>query len=173
MNVSLIGYRGTGKSTIAAIMAERSGMPVVSLDQAIVAKAGMPIPEIVEKNGWEHFRDLESEVLAEAAARDGLILDCGGGIILREKNRETLKKAGPVVWLTASIEAIVERIKEDTNRPSLTGKSFIEEISEVLEERTPLYRDASTHVVPTGDSSPEKTAETILELIESNKAPTN
>jgi shikimate kinase len=162
MNLSLIGYRGTGKSTIAAILARKTGLALTNLDAMIVARADKPIPEIVAESGWDHFRDLESAVLADAAAGDAQVLDCGGGIILREDNRKILKAAGPVVWLTAAIPAIVARIKEDANRPSLTGKSFLDEIADVLAQREPLYRAAADHVIATDELSP---AEATLEII--------
>ena len=164
MNLSLIGYRGTGKSTIAKILALRTARPVVNLDAAIVQAAGMSIPEIVERHGWDYFRDLESQVLEQALRHDRQILDCGGGIILRPQNRRKLKQAGPVVWLTAPVPVIVARIKDDTQRPSLTGKSFIEEVEEVLAEREPLYRQCADHVIPTDSLSPEEAADKILEL---------
>ncbi len=165
MNLCLIGYRGTGKSTIAEIIARKTGRPLKNLDASIVEKAGASIPEIVETHGWDHFRDLESEVLAEAVAGDGLLVDCGGGIILREQNRARLKAAGPVIWLTTEIPRIIERIKEDANRPSLTGKSFLEEITEVLNERLPLYQDCANHVIATDEISPEDAADKIIEIV--------
>ena len=138
MNLVLIGYRGTGKSAVAAILSRKLGMAPVSLDEEIVRQAGMPIPEIVEKHGWPWFRDLESAVTERFAARDGLILDTGGGVILRPENTENLRRGGLLFWLEASVEVIVERIRDSTERPSLTeGKSFLQEVAEVLDERQP------------------------------------
>jgi len=162
MNLVLIGYRGTGKSTVGAIVAKRLKMPLVNLDDRIAAKAGMGIPEIVEKHGWDHFRDLESEVVAEVVRGDGQVLDCGGGVILREKNVALLKKAGKVFWCKASIKSIVSRIKDGAERPSLTGKSFTDEVADVLREREPKYRAAADHVVDTDSKSPEQVAEEIV-----------
>jgi shikimate kinase len=164
MNVSLIGYRGTGKSTIARLLAAQTGLQLQNLDDLIVARAGRTIPEIVAQEGWERFRDLESEVLAAVTAGDGQVLDCGGGVVLREENRKRLLAAGPVVWLTASVPVIVARIKDDANRPSLTGKSFLEEVTEVLAEREPLYRACAQHVVPTDELSPQAAAAEIIRL---------
>jgi shikimate kinase len=144
MNLVLIGYRGAGKSVVAAILSRKLRMPTVSLDEEIVREAGMPIPEIVEKHGWPWFRDLESEIVERFAQRDEAILDTGGGVILRPRNVENLRRGGALFWLKASVEVIVERIQESTERPSLTGgKSFLEEVEEVLSERLPLYRAAA------------------------------
>lgn len=159
MNLVLVGYRGTGKTAVAKLAAGTLGMSVFSMDPAIVEKAGMSIPEIVEKYGWERFRDLETEVCREVAGRDGLVIDTGGGVILREENRKLLRSRGVVVWLTAAVPTIISRIKDDTQRPSLTGrKSFTDEVAEVLAEREPLYRAAAHHVVDTDGKELEEVA---------------
>jgi len=141
MNVVLVGYRGTGKSSVAHQLAAELGLNVVCLDDEIQRKAGKGIPQIVDEVGWSGFRDLEEEVVRSFAAQDGLVIDCGGGVIEREANYPVLRAAGPVVWLKASTDTIVKRIQDDDQRPSLTGtKSFIDEVAEVLQRRTPLYR---------------------------------
>ncbi len=144
MNIVLVGYRGTGKSAVAQELAATFGLKVVSLDQEIQRLAGQSIPQIVEQVGWPGFRDLEEQVVRTFAARDGQVIDCGGGVIEREANFDVLRRAGTVVWLRASPRIIVQRIAGDTERPSLTGtKSFTDEVSEVLERRAPLYERIS------------------------------
>lgn len=162
MNLVLIGYRGTGKSTVGEILAKRLKLKLVNLDERIVAKAGMRIPEIVEKHGWDYFRDLESEVVAEVVRADGQVLDCGGGVILKEKNVALLKQAGKIFWLQAGVSTIVSRIEHGTERPSLTGKAFTDEAADVLRERAPRYRAAADQVVDTDGKSPEQVAEEIV-----------
>lgn len=164
MNIALIGYRGTGKSTIGRVVAAETGMELKNLDGLIIEKAGMSIPMIVETYGWDQFRDFESEVLEELMKKDSQVLDCGGGIIIRAENREMLSRSGDVFWLTASVDTIAERIAEDSQRPSLTGKSFIEEIGEVLKEREPLYRHSASHVIDTESMSAQEAARQIIEL---------
>ena len=91
--------------------------------------------EIVAQKGWEHFRDLDSDICREFASRDQLVIDTGGGAIHRVQNVEALKKNGTVFWLTASVETIAKRIGSNNQRPSLTGtKSFVDEIQDVLRE---------------------------------------
>lgn len=163
MNIVLMGYRGTGKSTVGKVLAAKLGWPLVSTDAEIVRRAGRSVPEIVAQHGWEYFRDLESTVCRELSAQDRLIIDTGGGAILRQENVACLKKNGMLFWLTASVATIASRIGRDTQRPSLTGtKSFIEEIEEVLAVRTPKYREAADHVVPTDGCSINQIVETIL-----------
>jgi shikimate kinase len=150
MNLVLIGYRGTGKSAVAEILSQKLAMAVVSLDDEIAREAGMSIPGIVEKYGWPWFRDLESGIAKRFAERDDLILDTGGGVILRPENIENLRRNGVLFWLKASAKVIVHRIRESTERPALTeGKSFLEEVEEVVSERLPLYRAAADREIDT------------------------
>jgi shikimate kinase len=163
MNVVLIGYRGTGKSTVGKIVASRLGRAMLSTDAEVVKRAGASIPDIVAQHGWEYFRDLESEVCRDLAERDGLVIDTGGGAILRSENVERLKHHGVLFWLTASVDVIAQRIGRDTQRPSLTGtKSFVEEVEEVLRERMPKYQAAANHVITTEGRSIVQVADEIL-----------
>ena len=166
MNIVLIGYRGTGKSTVGRLLASQLGRQLVSTDVEIVKRAQRTIPEIIAQEGWEYFRDLESDICRELADRDQLVIDTGGGAILRTPNVEGLKKNGTVFWLTASVETIVKRIDSDNQRPSLTGtKSFVDEMQEVLEERVPKYQAAADHVIATDNRSLNQLVETVLGLM--------
>ena len=166
MNIVLIGYRGTGKSTVGRLLAARLGRTLVSTDAEIVARAKRAIPEIVAQEGWDYFRDLESDICRELASRDQLVIDTGGGAILRPQNVEALKQSGRLFWLTASVETIATRIGGDNQRPSMTGtKSFVDEIADVLRERTPKYQAAADHVVATDDRSIDQLVETLLTLV--------
>jgi len=163
MNLVLIGYRGTGKSVVAEVLSRKLGMPAVSLDEEIAREAGMPIPEIVEKHGWPWFRDLESEIAERFAMRDDAILDTGGGVILRPENTEHLRRDGVLFWLKASVDVIVQRIQESAERPSLTeGRSFLEEVEEVLSQRLPLYRAAADREIDTDPLTVSEVAEEII-----------
>src|SRR5262245_31375942 len=124
MNLLLIGYRGTGKSTVAHLLAERLGWRSVDSDERIEELAGCSIADIFASQGEGAFRDLESQVVAELAAGDQTVLSLGGGAVLRPENRATLAAAGPMVWLTASPETLWGRIQADpetaARRPNLT-----------------------------------------------------
>jgi shikimate kinase len=166
MNIVLIGYRGTGKSTVGRLLASRLGRQLVSTDAEIVKRAQRTVPEIIAQEGWEYFRDLESDICRELADRDQLVIDTGGGVILRTQNIEALKKNGTVFWLTASVETIANRIGGDNQRPSLTGtKSVVDEIQEVLQERVPKYQAAADHVIATDHRSINQLVETVLALM--------
>lgn len=165
MNIVLIGYRGTGKSEVGALLGKRLGMSCIGMDAKIVEKSGMPIPEIVEKYGWPKFRDIESEVVQELAELDNIVIDTGGGVIERPENIETLQKNSLIFWLKASVDTIVSRIQEDAGRPALTsGKTFIEEVEEVLERRIPKYKSAAQYEIDTDELTQEQVAERIIEI---------
>jgi len=164
MNLVLIGYRGTGKSTIGKILAARLGRLIVSTDREVVRRAGSSIPDIVAAHGWEHFRDLETAVCEDLAGRDNLVIDTGGGAVLRDQNVNVFKRNGRLFWLTASVETIAARIGSDSQRPSLTGtKSHVDEIQDVLAQRTPKYLAAADVIVATDARSIDEVAATILQ----------
>lgn len=166
MNIVLIGYRGTGKSTVGRLLAARLGREFVSTDAEIVKRTNRTIPEIVAQEGWEYFRNLESDICRELADRDKLVIDTGGGAILRTQNVEALKEKGIIFWLTASVETITKRIGGGNQRPSLTGtKSFVDEIQEVLRERTPNYQAAADHTIATDNRSINQLVDTLLTLV--------
>jgi len=166
MNIVLIGYRGTGKSTVADLLSSRLKWPTYTMDKAIVEEAGMSIPQIVKNHGWNYFRDLESRIARQASTKDHTIIDAGGGVIVRPTNITLLRQNSVLVWLKAPPEIIADRIKDNPERPSLTGsKPFIEEIEEVLNERAPKYQEAADLAIETGHLSPEAVADTILDLL--------
>lgn len=159
MNLVLIGYRGTGKSAIARRLGQLLSMPRVSLDEEIVRDAGKPIPDIVAASGWPSFRDLEERICRRFARQDGLIIDCGGGVVERDGNVECLRQGGRVFWLRATPTTIVARIGGDRSRPSLTGsKTFTEEVEEVLARREPLYQRMAHEQIDTDARSVEDLA---------------
>jgi shikimate kinase len=165
MNIVLIGYRGTGKSVVGELLAQKLNRETISMDAEIVKKAGITIPEFVEQNGWPKFRDLETEVARELAERDNIIVDCGGGIIERQENIPALRTNGVIFWLQASVDVIVSRIADGTERPALIeGKSFTEEVAEVLDRRIPLYSEAAQHIVNTDNMTPEQVTDSILAI---------
>ncbi len=166
MNIVLIGYRGCGKSTVAELLARALKRPRISLDERVVELAGRSIPDIVANHGWVHFRDLESRVVREVTEQDGGILDTGGGVILREENTARLRRNGWVVWLDAPPAVLAERIRDSDQRPALTeGKTFLEEVEEVLREREPLYRAAAHARIDVSEISPEQACERIRALV--------
>lgn len=165
-NVILIGYRGTGKSSVAELVAVSTDRQVLHMDDSIVERTGCSISAFVAAHGWARFRDLESEVVREAASMSNTVVDTGGGVILREENVEQLKSTGPVFWLRAHATTIKARIQESVDRPSLTGqKSFLDEVEEVLKLREPLYASYADYTVETDNRTLGEIAEDIINIL--------
>lgn len=162
MNLVLIGYRATGKSTVAGLLGRRLGWPVVSTDEAVVQIARHGIPELVQRFGWEYFRDLESAVIEKICRRDHTVIDCGGGAVLRSVNAAELKRHGFIVLLSAAVQTIVERLQGDTERPSLTGRGLTEEVADVLRVRQPIYSAAADAEIRTDGLTPNEVLDLIL-----------
>ena len=163
-NIVLMGYRGSGKTYTARYLAKKLGRRIISTDKEIGKRVGK-ISDFVKNNGWEKFRDIESNVI-ENIQEDDLIIDCGGGFVERERNVKNLKRNGVIIWLKTSPEQIRKRIKDNKERPSLTGtKSFLEEIGEVLQKRTPLYKKAADYEIDTNNKPVEQVGNEILKLI--------
>lgn len=153
----LIGYRATGKSTVGKLIARRLSLQFLDMDQVIEERAGRSIQEIVATDGWPAFRQQEKELLTELAARQNLVVATGGGAVLHQESWARLKETGLVVWLTADRETIRARLRQDQKtpgqRPALTGTDSFSEISKVLTEREPLYRQSSHLAIDTAQAS--------------------
>ena len=162
-NIFLIGFMGCGKSTVSAYMAKEYGMDVVEMDEEIVRREKMRIPEIFECKGETFFRDAESKLLQELEKQDNKVVSCGGGAILRKENVELMKKSGTIVFLTAEPETILERVKDDDNRPLLKGNKNIEYIKELLEKRYPQYEIAADLGIKTDKKEVKDICKEILE----------
>ncbi len=165
----LIGYRGTGKSTVGRLLAERSGRRFLDADREIEARSGRSIASIFAERGEAAFRDREERTLAELVAEaPGAILATGGGTVLREANRRRLRDFGFVAWLTAEPAELARRLAADrsglADRPALTGAGTLDEIARVLADRTPLYRGLADAVIPTDGRDPRDVVEAILEF---------
>jgi shikimate kinase len=164
--ILLVGYRGTGKSTVGRFLARELGWEFVDSDSLIEAAAGKTITEIFDLEGEAGFRVREAEVLRTLSGRDRAVISTGGGIVLRPANRELLKGSGFVVWLTARPETIWHRLQQDPSssarRPNLTAAGGVDEVRALLAVREPLYRAVADLTVDADVPSPESVAATIL-----------
>ena len=166
MVITLIGYRGVGKSTIAPRLATRLGWNWVDADVEIEQRAGRSIAEIFQHEGELGFRAREAGVLSELLARNRLVIAAGGGAILNSHTRQAIRSAGPAIWLTASLDSIFARVQGDATtaarRPALTGTDPRTEIELVLATRTPLYAEVATQTISTEAGSPEGIVDEII-----------
>jgi shikimate kinase len=161
----LVGSRGTGKSTVARLLAERLGRAWLDADTLLEQRAGRTIRQIFADEGEPAFRDLEAALLAELCAFRDHVIATGGGVVLRADNRERLKRAGRVVWLTAEPAVIWERLQQDAatreRRPDLTVGGLAE-VDELLRQRRPLYEACADWTVDTTRRSPDEVVEACL-----------
>ncbi len=164
-NIFLIGFMGSGKSTIASCLAENYGMEIIEMDQLIVEREGMSIPDIFAQKGEPYFRDAETNLLIEIQSEENKVVSCGGGVVLREKNIEEMKKGGKIVLLNAKPETILERVKDDDNRPLLRGNKNVEFISNMMEQRRPKYENAADFVIQTDGKAADEICNEIFEKI--------
>jgi len=166
MNIVLIGFRCSGKSSSGRIIAKKTGRTFIDTDKMIEEKAGSSIEEIVKMSGWEYFRGLEKEVIKKVSDMDNLVIATGGGVVIDEDNVTSLKKNGFTVWLKADIDTLKERVEREelsgNIRPSLTGLDILDEVETVLASRNPLYKKAGDLVIETDKFSIKEVANLII-----------
>ena len=164
-NIMLIGFMGTGKSTIAEKLKQQLKVEQIEMDALIAEEAGMSIPDIFEKFGEAHFRDLETRMLEKFKEKRPVVVSCGGGVVLRDENIEIMKGQGKIVLLTATPQTIYERVKNNNDRPVLNGNMNVEYIGNLLEKRKARYEMAADIVIATDGKNVDEICKEILEAI--------
>lgn len=171
MNIIMLGYRGTGKSVISRLLSKQLKRRLFSLDSMIEEAVGIPILEIVSLWGWARFREIESKIVEQATAEaKDAIIDCGGGVVLNDRNIKLLKENGKAVLLTADFETLLSRLSRDrNNRPRLNDDlSWEDEHRKVLAERTEKYQAAADLVFDTTGKRPDETVYEIIQQFQKN-----
>lgn len=163
-NIVLIGFMGTGKTSVGKILARKLGRPVVDIDSRIEEIQRRKISDIFEKDGEAYFRRIEKEVIAVTAAQEGLVITTGGGAVLDPENLSALGEHGLIISLLATPETIFSRVKHSRRRPLLRTSAVFLEIQKLLEKRAALYEkaDLSFH---TDGKTPLQVADLILEKL--------
>jgi shikimate kinase len=171
VNLYLVGYRCTGKTSVGRLLSAALGWNFIDMDHELVTEAGIPIEDIVDSRGWKYFREREAQLLQRLSQSTKRVIATGGGVVTVPENITTMRGSGKVVWLHASPATIAERMEADINtagqRPPLQGNDSLAEIDEVFAERLPLYDEAMHLQVETDNLSPEEVAESILRWLES------
>ena len=164
-NLYLIGFMGSGKSTIATKLETMFQLKRVEMDQQIQELHGMTIAEMFEAYGEGYFRRAETRFLEDIQETQNVVVSCGGGVVMKEENVACMKASGKIVLLTAKPETILERVKYDENRPLLKGRKNVEDIQKLMEARREKYEAAADYCVSTDGKSAEQIAEEIMKLI--------
>lgn len=166
VSVALVGMPGSGKSALGRRLAQRLDWPFVDLDQAIEDRVGCSIRELFERKGEPYFRDLEQQVIAEfCQGPTASIIATGGGAVLRDENRETLRSGPCVIYLWSTPEALYRRLRHDVKRPLLQVADPLARLRSLYEARDPLYREVAGSVVDTGRASVSALTRTLHELL--------
>ncbi|MBW2038410.1 MAG: shikimate kinase [Deltaproteobacteria bacterium] len=173
MNLVLIGFRGTGKTTVGKKLAQRLGLGYIDTDESLEDTCGISIKEFVEKFGWREFRRKEKEVVKGLFPLDGYVIAAGGGVVLDEENIRNLKRNGRTILLTADPETILDRLRKDPltggRRPPLSRDLWEREIRDLIQMRTPSYLNSADYVIETTQLGVEEVVEVIIQWWEGLK----
>ena len=168
MQLILIGYRGTGKTTVARRVAELLRLECFDADAEVEKRAGKSIKQVFADEGEQAFRDREVQVIADLVQQSHSVLSLGGGAVMREETRQSIAP-GTVIWLTARPETIHQRMAQDTKtteqRPNLTAGGGLAEIAELLGQREAVYRACADFTIETDSKSAEQVAQEIVCLV--------
>ena len=164
-NIVLIGFMGAGKSTISDFLKNVFAMDVVEMDQIIAKREGMSISDIFEVHGEAYFRELETKLLKEVGSCSRVVVSCGGGVAMRDCNVAEMKKSGCTVLLTACPETILQRTKDDHDRPLLEKNKSIEFIAELMEKRREKYEAAADIIIETDGKNKKEICEELVRKV--------
>jgi len=171
VNICLIGLMGSGKSTVAPLLADILDMEHIDLDKEIALRQGRTIMMVFADQGEETFRQEEQVVLQHHCSRTGVIIDCGGGVVLAADNRPCLQR-NFTVFLKAGPETLADRVGTGAQRPLLLGDEPIKDrLAALLAEREPLYRDCSALTVTTDNRTPAEIAAEIVSHLPASLKP--
>lgn len=162
-NLVLVGFMGSGKSTIGRIVADQLGLHFVDVDQWIEKKTGILIADIFKKRGEESFRMLETQAIQELAVKDYSVIATGGGVVLRSENMEALSKNGILIHLRVDVATVIARTRNHTHRPLLATQDPSIAIQKLLMERQPLY-EKTPHAVDTNRRLAKDIAQDVIAI---------
>ena len=164
-NIFLIGFMGCGKSTIAGYLHDTFSMDVVDMDDIIAKREGMSISDIFETHGEQYFRDLETNLLVEMQNKSNVVISCGGGTPMRENNVLEMKKNGRVVLLTAQPETVLQRVKDNHDRPLLENNKYVSYISVLMAILSEKYEAAADIIIQTDGKNEQEICEEMIQRL--------
>lgn len=163
-NIVLVGFMGSGKTTVGQYLADMSGYAYYDIDTIIEEEAGYSISKMFSRHGEAFFRSLERKTIERVSNNEQAVISCGGGCILDERNVVCLKQKGKLVWLMAEPETLYERITRQGTRPLIVNRTFAE-IEDMIKKRQPLYSDAADYRISIDRKPVSDIADAILDLV--------
>ncbi|SKA69706.1 shikimate kinase AroL [Desulfobaculum bizertense] len=166
-NIYLVGMRASGKTTLGKLLAQKLSRPFLDTDDVFVEQHGQSIADFVAANGWGAFRDAEAEILRSVSKSKGQVISTGGGMVLRQENRELMHRSGPVFYLYAEVPVLVQRLQADPlqdQRPSLAHSSLEDDLRAAFAERESLYLGVAHFVLPAVESLQDTLADALDKL---------
>lgn len=167
-NIALIGFMGTGKTTVGKLLSKKLNMKFVESDNIIVEQANKSINEIFEKFGEEKFREIEKNIIKKLSKEKNTIISCGGGVVIKKENISNLQKSSIIILLNSEIKEIIKRLETDKSRPLLKSENKLEKkkrITLLLDKRKDLYLDSADIIIDTTGKKPEQITEEIISVM--------
>lgn len=165
-NIALVGFMGTGKTSVGLALSEKLGNTFIEVDAIIAERAGKSIPEIFSDDGEATFREMEKQAVADVSQKNGVVISCGGGAVLDTINVVSLRRNSVIVLLTAPLEEIVQRVSRNVDgRPLLNASDLECRVRELLRTRQPFYLSAADYVVDTSGLEPTEVADAIIDCV--------
>lgn len=162
-NIVLVGFMGTGKTTVGKLLAKDLSLPFIDTDFCIERNTAMTVSEIFENQGEKYFRELEKKLIKEISEGEGCVVAAGGGAVIFKENVENFQKNGLIVALTADIDTILARTSSEKSRPLLLAS--MESVAKLYQERYPIYQGAADLIIDTSILRPEEVRDLILQSL--------
>ncbi|RDU25231.1 shikimate kinase [Anaerosacchariphilus polymeriproducens] len=168
-NIILIGFMGTGKTTVSNTLSKLLDLNQIDTDNLIKVKEKLNITQIFQKKGEQYFRDCETKILKELDKSKNFILSCGGGMALKEENRRLMKELGVVVWLSAAPQTILSRVETNMERPILNGNMNLSYIENLIKKREKYYENAADIMITTDGKTVDQICDEIIIKLQNSK----
>ena len=166
MNIAIMVFRGTGKTTICKLLAKSLDKQLILTDEEILRRIKTTIPKNIKRHGWDKFRDIETDIIERLSSLDDCIFDISGDIVMRNENMINLKKNSIVVLLTAGLKTIANRLKIKKNKSLLDKYDYVDELKEFFAEREARYKKSADYTIDTSGLSPEEVCELVMHYMQ-------
>ena len=166
MNIAIMGFRGTGKTTICKLLAKRLDKQLILTDDEILKGIKTTMPKYIKKHGWDKFRDIETDIIEKLSDLDECVFDISGDIVMRNENINNLKKNSIVILLTADLKIIANRLNNKKGKTLLDRYDYVDELKEFFQEREARYKKSADYTIDTSGLSPDEVCELVMHYMQ-------